>query len=370
MHIPFRRCKRHRQNLTDINNEKGNNMCDNDAVHIDIEEFAAHMAETRKDTGFTEDSDTETEALCNAMCLNLKSEMFYDAFECARALRNINFSKYRDSIINCYKICADNDLAEAMLEMLKLLINNRTQTTDPEAFPYLQRLSVLGYIESFRWLGDCYYFGIGCDKDAAKASHSYFEALLFDSNMHSKRQLQKIYKNRQWNDDLMSRLMKSLIFNDEYPGCSGDAAEKIAEMILDGQLSGYEPETAYFLLKRVTGEDGIGHYRLGECLLNGLGTEPNPVAAQDVLWNAQWELEWTIDELEEDDRRYEIENGFHGNYDFRQVLEKVNEMMEEAEIKIRELAEKQGCIDEMQILDDWENEKIIRIKRRSNSSYT
>ena len=115
-----------------------------DAMHIDIEGFASHMAEARKDKVFSEDSDTETEALCDAMCLNLKSEMFYDAFECARELRNINFSKYRDSIINCYKKCADNDLTEAMLEMLKLLINNRTQTIDPGAFPYLQRLSVLG----------------------------------------------------------------------------------------------------------------------------------------------------------------------------------------------------------------------------------
>ena len=333
-----------------------------DTVQVDINKFAEYMAEVRKKEVEMDDSDSEAEELLDVMQAHIDSGKLYEAYECARELRIINFSRYRDRIYSCFKTCADLCITDAMMEMFRLLTNIRTGEIKPEAFPYIQRLSKMGYIESFRWLGDCYYSGIGCTKDISRAGLCYFEAVLFDSDRHSRLQLQKIYKNSGLNnvDDIMSKIMKSLIIDNGY---QATARVKVAEMILDGQLSGYEPETAYYLLKNNDSYDGIRDYKLGECLLNGLGTETNPVTALDILWNAQWQVELTIDELEDKDIQNEIQNGFHGNYDFEEVLENINEMMKEAETKIRKLREEQGCIDEEQILDDWEKEKISWIRR-------
>ena len=57
---------------------------------------------------------------------------------------------------------------------------------EPGAFQYLQKLSEIGYIRSFRWLGDCYQFGIGCVRDPKKAERCYFEGMLFDKNEYCK----------------------------------------------------------------------------------------------------------------------------------------------------------------------------------------
>ncbi|MBR5945284.1 MAG: hypothetical protein IKZ94_10095, partial [Lachnospiraceae bacterium] len=75
-------------------------MYDNDdAVHIDIEEFAAYMADVRLNTLYAEQVEAEIEANYLAMHDNLKQGSYNEAFECAQMLRKLYFSKYMDTII-------------------------------------------------------------------------------------------------------------------------------------------------------------------------------------------------------------------------------------------------------------------------------
>ena len=327
-------------------------MYDNDdAVHIDIEEFAAYMADVRLNTLYAEQVEAEIEANYLAMHDNLKQGSYNEAFECAKTLRIIDFSRYIDEILSCYKECAENDMIDAMIELVRFYVDRRTLTIKAQAFPWLKRLSEFGYIESFRWLADCYYNGIGCEKDLSKASHSYFEAVLFDFDGYSREQLRKIYAHQEWPEDTISRLVKMDVLNMEY---WWQARTKIAELILNGTIKEYAPETAVFLLGQPRG-DGIGGYILGECLLNGIGTDVNPVLAKYVLEEAQWDIEF---------RDEESEGSLYEDYDYDQAYDRVTELLADAELKIKELKEKNDYIDEEQIIDDWENEKIIRIKRK------
>ncbi|MBO4457853.1 MAG: sel1 repeat family protein [Butyrivibrio sp.] len=322
-----------------------------DTVHVDIKGFAAHMAEIRIDTLYAEQYEAEVEEYYSALNDNLKQGLYNAAFECAQALRSLDFSKYMDTVISCYKKCAENDMVDAMLELVRFYIDRRSLTLKAEAFPYLKRLSELGYIESFRLLADYYYYGIGCEKDLIKASHSYFEAVLFDFDGYSREQLRNIYAHREWPDDTISRLIKMDVL---YMENWWHARTKIAELILNGKIKEYAPETAVYLMRKLR-SDEIGGYILGECLLNGIGTDVNPVIARYILEEVKLDIEFGVEESE---------GSPYENYDYDQAYDRVTELLVDAEHKVQELQEKNDYIDEEQIINDWENEKITTIKRK------
>lgn len=354
-------------------------MCDNnDAIHVDVEEFAAHMADIRADLMLNEQYISEEEKNYEDLYGNLKQGLYDNAFKCAQTLRRLHLSKYKDDIISCYKICSEHDVASAMFEMVSLSVDKRKMTVKPEAFPYLYRLSELGYVESFRWLADCYYYGIGCEADKSKANKSYFEDFLFNGSEYSKRKLRLLNPELEeyCGDDIIKKLMNRLVFGNNvyYYNAKVSAEVKIAEMILNGQIKDYSAETGYYILRNDVTEDGVAKLRLGECVLNGIGTMPNAFAALEVLEEAQFEIQWTLDRIDEEETMRELKYNFHDGYDYGQMLDRVNEMISEAQEQISRiridnsyLCYFDGCTSEDEVLEQWHDEKLTRIKRKDKS---
>ena len=126
------------------------------------------------------------------------------------------------------------------------------------------------------------------------------------------------------------------------------------ELILNGKIKEYAPETAVYLMRKLR-SDEIGGYILGECLLNGIGTDVNPVIARYILEEVKLDIEFGVEESE---------GSPYENYDYDQAYDRVTELLVDAEHKVQELQEKNDYIDEEQIINDWENEKITTIKRK------
>ncbi len=352
-----------------------------DTIHLDIGDLSLHFAEVRTDAEYEEERDNEREITLYEMKEALESGMYSKAFESARQLKNIGFSKNRDEILSCYKECAEHDVVEALQEMVSLSVDRRKTIAKPEAFPYLYRLSELGYVESLRWLADCYYYGIGCEADKSKANRCYFEDFLFNDSEYSKSRLQLINPalEEYSGDDIIKKVMRQLVFghNKYYYSSKAVARVKTAEMILDGQIKEYSAETGYYILRNLgkdITEDGVAKLRLGECVLNGIGTKPNAFAALEVLEEAQFEIQWTLDHMEEEETRRELIYDFHDGYDYGLMLDRVNALISEANEKISRVRATdsywsyiEGCMSEDEVLNEWYDEKLTRIIRKDKS---
>ncbi len=288
-----------------------------------------------------------------------------------------NTNNYRDDV--------EYSSVEELLKIIRLLNDQSIKSIDSQTYLCIKKLSELGYIESFRWLGDCYYYGLGCEKNAQKANHSYFEAVLFNNDEYSRQKLQiitpelKEYRGNVSLKTMMNRLIFGGVDNKYY--CSDDIRVKIAELILDGKIKEYAPATGYFLLWKVCHHkfdyygDGIAQYRLGECLLNGYGTEKNAVMALEILDDASFSIEETIKRLEDKniraDQWEELCECFHEEYNFYEILEVVNSMIDEARGKVWKIREEnsfgylyEGCEDEEDVWLKWENQDIVKIERK------
>ena len=350
--------------------------CD-DTVQLDIEEFAQHMADVRRNVLFDDEIVLEEECILNQMTEELEKGLYSAAFGNAQELRELNFSKHKEGILKCYKTCADNGLPDAMIELAKLYYDRREQKPKPEAFRYYKRLSDMGYVESFRWLGDCYYYGIGCDIDYVSANKSFFEAELFgkseDCN-YCREKLQELNPELEsYNgSDILKDIKKRIIFpNRMYYHCCDAAIVKYANLILKDVIPEYAPETGYSLLNRYGSGDGIDDYKLGERLLRGLGVEKNVVAALDVLETALYLVEETIDALDDPNTQDELRVYEHQNYNFHEVRDRVLELIDEAEKEIMDIDINdrwcvlfEGCYSEEEVLEKTDYWKIERIVRR------
>lgn len=198
----------------------------------------------------------------------------------------------------------------------------------PEGAPYFIRLAELGYIRYLRWAAECYNHGFGCERNDGLAAKYYFESLLFEGNELSKCALKSL--RPEWayygGDNLVKRLIKTLLCGDYVE----DARFKIAELIMVGEIREYARETAYTLLKRLRGDWSLKNYRLGECLLYGIGCEINPFAAVPVLMDAIDNLEYDVEDIERGDTDW-IEDTFHTASDYISALEETRNMLAQAE---------------------------------------
>ncbi len=177
-------------------------------------------------------------------------------------------------------------------EIFEALKRDRPDFDLVKAFPYLKQLADLGYIKSFKWLADCYYYGFSCEINKKLAKKYYFEGMLFDESDYCKRRfadLQPGLKEYCGASPLIN-YVKSMVY--EKKESSANARLRIAELILDEEIEEYRPESAYVIMKQEYMHKGItDNYRLAECVYKGIGTEKNPAAAE-------WLLDETIDYLE------------------------------------------------------------------------
>ena len=121
----------------------------------------------------------------------LEEENYYKAYRCALELRSLDYTVYKREINNCIDQCANAGVVDALIYMAEKYTQKGNGSVNPKAFSYLKALSDKGYINSFRPLGDCYYYGLGCEKDLRAAKKSYFEAYMFSRNPYDR----DVFKN-------------------------------------------------------------------------------------------------------------------------------------------------------------------------------
>ena len=339
-------------------------------IEIDLDDFVAYMEELNYERAEEDEREFEIQEYAEAMRQALSNGEYHKAFANAKELQYRGYSQYKVEIDSCYKKCADNGVEEALIHEADKYTIRGDGKVKPEAFPYLKKLSDMGYIRSFRWLADCYYWGIGCEKDHKKADRLYFEGMLFDKSEYCRSRYAGLHPELEYyeSEELQKRIVKSLVLGGSWH--AGYARTKIAELILDGVIKDYKAEAAYALLKNEGyTDDGISYYRLGECVLNGLGTTKDPIVAKQILESAISDIEWIVDDLSDEWAKEIMEDSFHTEKEYLDASEHVYELLDYAEESIERLGEYEvylahdGVVDEEQIYDDWCEEKPLFIKR-------
>ncbi|MBO5597040.1 MAG: SEL1-like repeat protein [Oribacterium sp.] len=338
-------------------------------VEIDLDDFAAYMEEQSFKSAEEAEMEAERQEYAVSMRESLDTGNYYKALESAKELRKRGYLLYREEIDSCYEVCAEHNVLEALVFEADKFTKRGDGRPKAEAFRYLHKLSEMGYIESFRWLADCYYYGIGCEKNWEKAEKLYFEGMLFGRNRYCYIRYFSMRPERKEYDggELLGVLVKNLSDGD----CWYDYERvRIAELIMDGMIKEYRPESAYALLKGVRySDDGISAYRLGECVLTGIGTTADPIVAKQLLESAIDDMEWVVRDFNDEWAKDMMEESYHDQADYIHAFENAQRLLSEAESLIKKddgldmIVLHDGETDEDQIYDDWYEEKPLFIKR-------
>ena len=338
-------------------------------IEIDLDDFVSYMNELKYEQDEEEERELERQECVKAMRDSLESGNYGSAFEKARTLKSIGYSQFREEIEECYVECANHGVLGALIFEADKYTKRGDGRVKPEAFPYLEKLNNMDYIDSFRWLADCYYRGIGCERDLKKAERLYFEAMLFSYSDYSREMYMSFHPDIH--DYAGENLLKRLIQCYAY-GINGDsdlARVKIAELILEGAIKEFEPATAYALLKHHYSYDGLSYYRLGECILNGIGTDADPIVAKYVLETALDDLEWMIRDFDDEWTQEYVRDSFHEEKDFIDAYGETKRLIEQAQCSISKMSEcdiylKYGeDFDEELIYEEWEQKPVEFVKR-------
>ena len=342
--------------------------CDDyNETELDIDNFLAGINENSYENNTDEETNVEEQEYAILMRDSLIEGNYEIAFDNANKLR-FGSLKYRDEIENCIIECANNGVLEAIIFLARKWINKGNRRVTPEAFTYLKKLNDMDYIGSFRWLADCYFNGIGCEQDLKKSEKLYFEAMLFDYSRYSRDMYMHFHPEiyDYTGNDLLKRLIRCYAFDTD--GESYYARVKIAELIMDGKIQDYEPATAYALLKHDYEYDGISYYRLGKCVLNGLGTEVNPVLAKAILEDALFDLELIVEDFKDDTSSDLACTVIFEEKDFVKALDETRLLIEQAQREINMLNEDYiyFAYDDEEadlIYTEWKEELACFIKR-------
>ncbi len=344
---------------------------ENREAELSPEEFAKVIKKRRVDDPETAEKIIQREELFDDMNAALAERYYQMAFDIARELMNTCYSDYRHDIDNCIEICAQQGVVEALIYKANLYtVKSVFKGTQPEAFPYLKKLADMGYIKSFQWLADCYYYGIGCDTDKELAQKYYFEGLLFDKSWYCSSRYEKMHPELENydGDNLLIKLVKELVCSEK--GLDSRARMRIAELILDGQVKEYAPESAYVILKSEDDDlNELAGYRLGECVLYGIGTKADPFVAEYLLDDAVNELKWLAEDPFDDTLEVKQET-FYEFEELVQMREKAEELLQTAKEQYKKMSYEEKIelygyrSPDDYFFDVWKEEKAEFIKRR------
>ena len=205
----------------------------------------------------------------------------------------------------------------------------------PEGAPYFIWLAELGYIRYLRLAAECFNYGIGCEHDKKLASKYYFESVLFEGSELSKRALKALRPELEHydGDNLIKQLAKAMLYGEK--DISEDAIVRFAELILAGEIREYARAAAYIPLKRIyeqwSYDCPLKGFRIGECVLHGIGCESNPFAAVPILEDAIDNLGWTVEDIERGETPEWVEGSFHTASDYIEALEEAKTLFAQAE---------------------------------------
>lgn len=337
---------------------------------LDLDDLANFFEKSSYENIKNEELESESRSYYEAMNQSLANEEYGLAFNYARKLKKRQYSRYKRQIDRSYEMCADHGVIEAVILAAEKYTVRGDGLLKPEAFPYLKKLSEIGYIWSFRYLGDCYYYGIGCERDYKKAEQSYFEGMLFEGCPHCRDRYAEFHMgmDEYEGDDLQKRIISGFVSHgwghEEY------ARYKMAEMIYGGRIKEYSRESAYVILRDLMYScDGIPAAKLGECILYGIGHETDPKVARQVLDWALDDLRWIVDYLDDEWTQEEIAESLFEERDYTDAYENAQRLITEADGLIKKLdngmnnAARDALYDEDQMFELWFDEKERFITR-------
>ena len=354
----------------EVNFENLNDTDDVEEAQKILEQFLADLTVQNAESIEKEEREAKCRECAETMRTALAAGNYDEAFASAETLRRNGYGPFQSETEQCVRICADHDIEPAVIQVAERYMTRGDGRVLPEAFPYLKKLGEVGYIRSFRWIADCYHYGIGCKKDDNKAAKYYLEAVLFGENELSKRTLQCMRPEiRDYRGDNLGRkLVRCLIFGDAKKERS--ARTKFAELILDGCFGEYDAGSAYGLLRRSfeylsLDDDGIAAYRLGECLLRGVGTPVSPLMASYVLDEAIFQLPVSDEDTADAQDEENDSIAFYSEQDYKNVLANVERLRKQAEKMLEEISESRGSgPDDELVLEEWENEPLPTFIKR------
>lgn len=229
---------------------------------------------------------TEEEIAAYELSVEMKDhivkEEYEKAIDCANRLKMLSFYSYQTDIRECYQRCAKEGNKEALLYIEKQL-QSQGKVVEEE-FYYLNALENKGYISAFDRLGDCYQYGIGCERDSEKAKRAYISGILFKGNDRCRIQAQRLM------DDYDANGPYANLLSEDYEQVT-EARIKIANQIFEGLIKEYPCEAAYPIYQNLykdsycysesedTKYGSLPIYNLAICLRDGIGTKPNLYAA-------------------------------------------------------------------------------------------
>ena len=347
-----------------------------DEYEINIDEFIREHEDLDLYDPQEQMDKAECEDFRNKMHSLIEKESYQGAYVHARVLKSLNYSSYRSEIDDCIELCAKNGVLEALVDEAQKYTRSNTGLPDAKAYVYLERLAEAGYIQSFRYLADCCFYGIGCDRDKARAMELYLKGILFTRDEHCLTQYRELqFENSKYHADTdVNEVLKTIIedrYNDEF------ARIRLAEIILDGRIKEFESDAAYVILKNIeywrTWPDAPENL-LGECLLRGWGVEKNPFVALRTL-------EASLNELEDVEYWYSIhgedalkEETFHDWAWYRNEIERTALLIEEAKEAVDKLENDCGyfmghdIMDEPELIySEWEESDPQWIKKDSRN---
>ena len=307
--------------------------------------------------------------LCELMKKYLNDRDYEISFTYASELSGIDYGRFKDDIDTCIQKCAENKVEKAAIFLVEKNFIYGAKKIEPNDFSYLKFLAHIGYINSFQWLGDCYYYGIGCKKNRNKASQLYFEGLLFGDNKYCRIRFSELCSENEFLNrmDFNSDIFQRLLSTNDY--CFEEARVMIANLILEDKIKEYYPSSAYAILKNHNYRyDGFSYYLLGKCLLDGIGTNPDPYIASILLDDAQYDLEDLINEKREYFWVEEILNiSILTKQDLRDVYNQIIHLLDEINRRKMKDFDTNGSVLNMQSLESWKEERVLFIERIHHS---
>ena len=337
-------------------------------IDIDLDEFSNSFIEREAKQLYEDEIRERFDGIADSMSRSLDRGNYVEAYSKANRLRGLDSNEYRDEIDRCYELCVEHDVPEALIDTAYKYINTTECMVKPGAFVYLEKLSDMGYIDSFQWLADCYYHGIGCEKDIDKAKKLYFEGMIFGKNKYCIQRYGELSKETDFDGD---ELVKNVIQCILEKGFSYEQNEiaRIAGFIHEGRIKGYGNKAVYVLLKDVNRlfGNGIALSLLGESLLYGLCTDPNPVVADMILKDAINWLEYIVSDPDDKWIKKQISESFYEYDDFVKAYVRTKEMIEDAKTRTltAKFLEYEGfdSLDEHLMIGEWEHKKEMFIDR-------
>ncbi|MCR4745751.1 MAG: hypothetical protein K5894_11065 [Lachnospiraceae bacterium] len=342
-----------------------------DEEDINIDSFIAMVDQSIADDELYEEIAYEEDLIQSNMHEAMRKENYQDLFSYSIKLSKISYAKFKREIDSSIEKCAKNGVVDALIFLMEKYTVRGNGTLCPEAFPVLKKLSDIGYIKSFQWLGDCYYYGIGCERDLKLANNAYFEGDLFGESEHCKTKMEVINKElREYKgNDFFQSMISDLLWNHKV----SEVRLVIAEMIIEGKLKDYQTETAILLLKESDTADGYSYYRLAECFSYGIGTSIDYIKAYSALEWAEEYMKWYLPDTNEECRQlpwWYLENRNY-NEDYKKILQ----LQEEAKIQISKLTESGEIKQEYSgdygiemLYENWCCEETLFIKRKTGGN--